>query len=280
MGDHYVPQYYLKGFSRDGKRLWAFDKEGRRAFATQVKSIANETDFYSPDVESQLANEVEGPGNEVLDAIRSRTVISQSHKRVLAAYMVCMLKRVPRTKDWVRELAPGMIEQIVEGVGHQLDMLEQNEPERKELWERRRFELANMPEGYVEDVAKSSWLEHVTPDASPKIVAMLSRMTWQFLTFDRRAAFVASDNPVFYFRGLGIANTESELSFPISSNIALWATWRADLEEGYVSARESWVSELNRRTTSSATRYLFHPVEEEWILPLLCKSSWRINVLR
>jgi hypothetical protein len=108
---------------------------------------------------------------------------------------------------------------------------------------------------------------------------MLGRMTWQFLTFDRGPAFLASDNPVFYFRCLGIANIESEVSFPISSNVALWATWRGDFEDGYVSTRESWVRGLNRRTASSATRYLFHPISEDWILPLLLKSSWRINVL-
>jgi len=280
MGDHYIPQHYLKGFTDESKRLWVFDKQDRRAFETQVKSIANETGFYSAVVESRLANEVEGPGNEVLDAIRSRAQVSKSRKRVLAAYMACMLKRVPATKQWVRELTPGMIEKMVEDVRNQLDVLDQKEPERKELWKQRRFELANAPQGFVEDIVKSAFLKQVMPGASPKIVAMLNRMTWQFLTLDRRPAFLASDNPVFFFRGLGLAHNQCEVSFPISSNIALWATWRADLEEGYVSARESWVQELNRRTASSATRYLFHAVDEEWILPLLSKSTWRINVLK
>jgi hypothetical protein len=280
MGDHYIPQHYLKGFTDDGKRLWVFDKHDRRAFATQVKSIANQTGFYSADVESRLANEVEGPGNEVLDAIRSRAEVSKSRKRVLAAYMACMLKRVPATKEWVRELTPGMIEKMVEDVGNQLDVLYQKEPERKELWKKRRFELANAPQGFIEDVAESAFLRQVMPGASPRVVAMLSRMTWQFLVFDRRPAFLACDNPVFFFRGLGIAHTQCEVSFPISSNIALWATWRADLEEGYVSTRESWVQELNRRTASSATRYLFHAVDEQCVLPLLSRSTWRINVVR
>jgi Protein of unknown function (DUF4238) len=280
MGHHYVPQYYLKGFSLDGRRIWAFDKADRRVFSTQVKSIANETGFYSSDVERQLANNVEGPANEVLKAIRSRTAISQRDKEVLAAYMACMLKRVPRGKEWVRELAPGVLRETIEGIERQLDELEQQEPERKELWARRRCELASMPTGFAEDLVESAWLDHVGPQDSPKVVAALSRMRWQFLTFMRYPAFLSSDNPVFHFRDIGVADIESEVSFPISSSIALWATWRTELEEGYVPARESWVKQLNRRTASIATRYLFHALEGEWVLPLLCKSKWRIDRLR
>lgn len=50
---------------------------------------------------------------------------------------------------------------------------------------------------------------------------MLSRMTWRFLIIERRPAFVASDNPVFYDASIGIGRAESEVSFPISSNVAL-----------------------------------------------------------
>lgn len=46
MGDHYVPQYYLKGFSQNnGKSIWVYDKEEGSKIQTQVKSIANITGF-------------------------------------------------------------------------------------------------------------------------------------------------------------------------------------------------------------------------------------------
>jgi Protein of unknown function (DUF4238) len=279
VGHHYVPQYYLKGFSPDGKSIWAFDKEDGRAFRTQVKSIANETGFYSADVEIQLANSVEEPANVVLKAIRERQRLSQADRVTLSAYMVCLLKRVPRGKEWGRELAPGVLQETIEGIQRQLDDLERREPERRELWERRRAELAAMPEGFEDDVVQNAWLENLGPDVSSKSVTALSRMTWQFLTVDRYPAFLASDNPVFHFRDIGIANPASEVSFPISSHVALWATWRSDLEEGYFPVRESWVAQINRRSASVATRYLFHAKEEEWALRLLCKSRWSIGRL-
>lgn len=279
MGDHYVPRYYLKGFSRDGKRIWAFDKDERRAFPTQIKSIANETGLYPPELESLLANEVEGPANEVLKAIRRGERITQSDKSVLSAYMVCLLKRVPNTREWVREQAPGMLEEIIENTSRRLDELERQEPEREELWKRRRLELAQLPEGFVEDLARMGFLKQVMPDTAPKVVAMLSRMTWQFRT-THKPALLTSDNPLFFHRGLGIAHQQAEMSFPISSEIALWATWRADLDDAYAPMNDSWIKELNRRTASSATRYAFHVADEDWILRLLCKKNWRINVLR
>ena len=100
MGDHYVPRYYLKGFSQnDGKTIYVYDKTDHRCFGTQVKSIANETNYYSPQVEAYLANTIEAPANDVLKKIRDRVKISINEKQILSAYMTCMIKRVPKGKE-------------------------------------------------------------------------------------------------------------------------------------------------------------------------------------
>ena len=110
MGDRYIPQHYLKGFAQNGgKRIWVYDKKDGRSFPTQVKSIANETGFYSPDTELYLANEIEGPANSVLDKIRERHPLSDNDNSVLADYMVVMIKRVPQGKMLFRERAPAFV---------------------------------------------------------------------------------------------------------------------------------------------------------------------------
>lgn len=76
-----------------------------------------------------------------------------------------------------------------------------------------------------------------------------------------------------------IDKNESEVTFPISSNIALSASWRQDLKEGYFTTISQVVKELNRRTCSFATRYVFHSLEEEWVLPLLTKDKLQLNRL-
>ena len=109
MGDHYVPKYYLKGFSTDnGKRILVYDKNEGQKLPTQVKSIANITGFYSREVEQYLANTIEGPANTVLKKIRNREQIKPRDKEILSEYMAVMIKRVPKGKKQLDEMAPSI----------------------------------------------------------------------------------------------------------------------------------------------------------------------------
>ena len=51
MGQHYVPQYYLKGFSESDDMLWAYEKGTEHKFKSKIKNIGNITNFYTPEVE-------------------------------------------------------------------------------------------------------------------------------------------------------------------------------------------------------------------------------------
>ncbi|MFC1614100.1 DUF4238 domain-containing protein, partial [Gemmatimonadota bacterium] len=67
MGHHYIPQYYLKGFSEsDSNLLWAYEKGVGNKFRTQIKKIANITKFYPTETEKYLAEKIEGPANSVI----------------------------------------------------------------------------------------------------------------------------------------------------------------------------------------------------------------------
>jgi hypothetical protein len=281
MGDHYVPRYYLKGFSQNnGKTIYVYDKMERRYFTTQVKSIANEADFYSPEVEEYLANTIESPANDVLKKIRDRVEISPGDKQTLSAYMTCMMKRVPKGKEKLKELMPKTAEAVRQRIDSLLNVAAATQPEKKEFIQKRRAEIGDMIDKFAKDPPKEIWLTNMPPEKSPRVLAALSSMTWRFLTFDEYPAFLTSDNPLFFFLSMGIGKPESEVTFPISSNIALWATWRLDLKEGYFPTNSQVVKELNRRICSIATRYAFHSQGEEWVLALLTKGRWQLNRLR
>lgn len=281
MGDHYVPRYYLKGFSQnDGKTIYVYDKTDRRCFVTQVKSIANETDFYSPEVEEYLANTIETPANRILNKIREKVAISVIDKQILSAYIICMMKRVPEGKKRFNELAPGTAETIRQKLDDWLNLAAAEYSHKRELIEKRRTEIGEILDRFAKNPPKKIWLTNMPPEKSPRLFAALSSMTWCFLVFDDYPAFLTSDNPIFFFTSMGIGKPESEVSFPISSNIVLWANWRTDLKEGYFTASAQVIKELNRRTCSIATRFVFHSQIEDWVLPQLTKGRWKLNMLK
>jgi len=134
MGDHYIPQYYLSGFaSSENYMVWVYEKGGLLKFQSQVKNIAHETNYYSPEVERYLANEIEGPANSVIKKIRDRKQLTQSEKEILAIYMVVILKRVPQSKIRMKKTAPVVIQSLQQKWDKEISKLILENPSRTEL---------------------------------------------------------------------------------------------------------------------------------------------------
>jgi hypothetical protein len=281
MGDHYIPQYYLKGFAGKNKidSIWAF-RNGDPPFLTSIRKIAQEDDFYSREIEQLLANEVEGPANKVIQRIRERQSISHADKLTLAKYMMVMWKRVPENKLRIKEKAPKIINPVVERVSRELAELRELHPEKSDAIEKRYKELEEISNNKVDELLHDIWLQTISPDKTAQSIDVLSQMTWRFMIADDEYYFITSDNPLFFFRWMGIGKERSEVSFPVTKNVALWATWRADINEGYFPARSQMVKELNRRTASISTQFLYSPYPEEWINVLANKPKDKIKLNR
>ncbi|WAC08087.1 MAG: DUF4238 domain-containing protein [Thermodesulfobacteriota bacterium] len=278
MGHHYLPQYYLKGFTETpDNMLWAYEKGTGNKFNTQIKSLANITDFYSEETEQYLANDIEGPANEVLDKIRSRHLISEEDKNTFAEYMAVMWKRVPRAKEYLKNMAPRLADEIGKKLSTDLSYIVEQAPEKTEFIEKRQKEIDDILAIYATDPPKDIWLGNIPPERTPRIVEAMKAMTWTFWEFDQYPAFLTCDNPVFYFTWMGVGKKESEISFPISSHIVLWATWRADLPRNFITASSQIVKEMNRRIVHNANRFAFHCRDEHWIVPFIKKEIWKLN---
>ena len=138
-------------------------------------------------------------------------------------------------------------------------------------------EIDDILDRYSVDLPKDIWLENLPPERTPRIVEAIKAMTWTFWVFDKYPAFLTCDNPFFYFTWMGVGKKDSEFSFPISSHILLWATWRADLPRDFIKASSQIVKEMNRRTVHNASRFIFHSRDENWIVPFIKKKSWKLN---
>jgi len=279
MGHHYIPQYYLKGFaSPDGDMIWVYEKGGSLKFPANIKKIAQKTNYYSTEVERYLANEIEGPANSVIKKIRDHKQLTQSEKEKLAIYMVVMLKRVPQSKIRMKKTAPIVAQSLQQKWDKEISKLILENPSQTDLFEKRRAEIKANLNKYSKNLPKDFWLELIPPERTPNSVKVIPEMTWLFLTCEKFPAFLTCDNPVFYFQGIGVGKLESEITFPISSNIVLWATWRCNIQEGYSPIKNQAIKEINRRTATNATRFIYHARDEDWIPRFINKQEHQLNL--
>ncbi|MGA3209549.1 MAG: DUF4238 domain-containing protein [Syntrophales bacterium] len=245
MGDHYVPKYYLRGFtSKIDGMIWTYEKGGTNKFQSDVKNTGHETNYYSPEVERYLANKIEDPANKVIEKIRGKREVTEQDKEILATYMVVMLKRVPRSRIMMKEMAPRVAQQQREEWDQIISDSIDKHPDKTDLLKKRRAEIRNNLEKYSKNPPKDFWLSLIPPERSPNVINALYQMTWHFLMCDD-PVFLTCDNPVYYFPWMGIGRPESEVTFPISSHIVLWATWRKDIKKGYSPIDKQALREIN-----------------------------------
>jgi hypothetical protein len=83
----------------------------------------------------------------------------------------------------------------------------------------------------------------------------------------------------------GLKDPQAELTFPISSQIILWASWNYDLVPGYFDISKdkfarNFINEINNRIIGTATRYVFHATREEWIWQILSFAPNKLHPKR
>ncbi len=275
MGDHYIPQYYLKGFSpNDGKTIWVYDKQEKCKFSTQVKSTANINNFYTPGTERYLSNEIENIANPVIEKIRIFEPLNDHDKAILADYITTMIKRTLAGEGRFQKLLPNTIDKLKHCFDDKFSIAATNQPHKTPFYEARRADIGKILDKHSQnDRSRIIFSKTIPIKMTPKITDCLKQMTWTFWTSKGSPKFLTCDNPVFFLPGRGIGNPNSELTFPISSYVALWLHRGQYQPEGFATVSQRVVQDINRRTISNATRYVFHCLDEDWILPMAIQHS-------
>jgi hypothetical protein len=255
-------------------KIWTYRK-AQRPFCSSLRNASVEKNFYSEEDERFLANQIEGPATIALDKIRRRESITPDEKKRVTAYLVNLMARVPYSKIRVAAIRPKIVSRIFSEENIKINYTGGRELSAKETEElhdlRRQYE--NEEKMGVDEL----WSKMLPPHQFKKSLVALETMTWQFLTFDANPAFVTSDNPFFFFAHIGIGNTLSEVTLPISQNVALWATWNKEITPGFIPITKEIVVEINRRTVSKATRDIYSPVQAYWVTKLAERRRYRRN---
>ena len=280
MGNHYVPRFYLKGFLQNHQleSIWVFCKNGRK-YCTNIENVAQENHFYSREVEADLTNNVEEPAKPVLQKIRNLQPITAAEKQIFAKYIMAFMKRVPDHRVQIVEKAPEVVETYLDKLEADLDNSKKLRPSKIDIIERRKREINELRQSRDRQkaIGHDAWLTNIAPERTPQALEAISLMTWRFWVIEDDEYFITCDNPVFYFRWLGIGQQQSEISFPIAKNIALCANWRKDISDGYAVAPKRIIREINRRTANNKTSCLYSPYSDDWVQIYALKKNFWLN---
>lgn len=283
---HFVPKLYLKGFieAEQSPFVWVYErgmpynpghKRHHNPCRRAITLVGAEEDHYAfkekdgtinfDAYESEL-EKLEKPSNPIFAKLRRHNMLTSQEKEDFASYVLLMYKRVPRRKERFRSSWPHVSGSVLSEIAQWLDLEEARTDKsdearfariselRRELEEARRHYEENIP------VNTGIPLQSLVMESPLGIPTMLSSMTWQFLIAPEGYGFLASDDPVF---PAGLDKPYSEISFPISEDIALVMSWY-DLDQGFFETTPEVVNEINLRTANRALRQVYYSKAEKW----------------
>lgn len=253
---HFLPVFYLEGFSRGG-RLWVFDRERRVLRPQTPTNTAVRRYYYSiqgPDgrrdnrVEEVLAL-VEGGAKPILDKLARRETITREQKGTLALFVAFMDTRVPdfeaefnafqerTTRAFVNQMvaSPEVTRAFVEDY--------QQTGEGAEMDPQAIYEFGRAGE-YTIEVPRQNSLGMML-EAATKFSRVFSQMDWILLHCTENISFITSDSPFIPVpplgssrRFYGVASQGVCKLLPLSGKMCLLMGDRGDLLSHHEMTRE------------------------------------------
>jgi len=276
MGQHYVPKAHIKRFHIHGNDniVWMYDKKTENFVKVNPKEVAQERNYYTDEIEKSLANEVESPANKVINKLLCRESLEEEERTVLSLYMFTMATRGPRQREKLQQDAPNFLNEVVEEIrveiAEAVELHGWNEDLRDsklaELESTKTKFLVNPPPKYVKLMK--------TPFFSKNILALVHNMRWHILRAPSDMFFVTCDTPAHIFECYGVGTPKSELTFPISKEVALVGECQNNCGLSYDGVTTPQiVKEINRRVLSHAKRFVFAPKDQDWIATVTNKTD-------
>jgi hypothetical protein len=284
MGQHFVPQRYLKNFedpSRPGF-IWLHDKRGGPAGLARIAKVAQAKKFYSADTETFLAREVESPANAGIKKLIDNTMIAPVERLQLAYYIGVMLKRIPSRRRHATEMLPSILTDVVAKAREDLKATASAMEADPECLAKRLRDLDTVATKFATEPPPEVLAQIREPWPSEGMLQALFGMTWRVLISDGPQYFITSDNPAFFFRAYGLGRREeSELTFPLSTTHALHGSWaKTGSDLVFLKATQALVKELNRRLASETERLAFYHAPAPWLVAILCRKAQPLKAIR
>lgn len=213
--NHYVPQFYLKNWSRNGSDVRCFNgvlrHKGQRAWNnSHIKSSCCQRDFYTDIIDGSDDDKVEhyyqsieNSASPIFDKIKNGESLQTADMQELIEYAIAQMTRTPAFFNYVNEIMPTIFERAAQRVGRELesgydpdfapkspDLANQLLPISGSL---------NGQELTIESCcSRHMFLSSALSFSKGDIANLLRRSSWEILESD--LPFLTSDNPVVLLR--------------------------------------------------------------------------------
>lgn len=217
---HYVPQFYLRGFANAQGKLHVFDKFTQRSFAASASNVAGETGFYD------LPQDDLPPGIDYQIVERQLSVIEREFSRSLAGVLRSAAKRGVLYRNTKKQIAPFLVIQFVRTrqFREELALLGRRLAETFS-----RLGLGGAEE-FGEDVVPMAHLRFAfSPDRVREMADVLAAHIWLVGRNATSQPLFTSDNPLVrrehikdpYMSNYGIGSPGIEIALPLSPSYVL-----------------------------------------------------------
>lgn len=282
---HYIPQFYLRGFSLDGKHLHILDKKASGPdlmYRRQtIESIAYEKQLYTyrnTDGEKEtledMFGEIEGKAKISIEKLSEKKKLTLEERSWLALFISLIQLRTPASKNEMlgadqqaREKIMRMsfnaprdfIKKRFEAIGHKLNDEELDDTINFAQDEKRSKVVVDYPPEY--------WIRRMLL-LSSDLALLMSSFVWEVRHADKPFAFLTSDNPFLLipgekpdpFHGVGLITPKAKKILPLKANLCLiMHDPKSTPIQVHTIADKAFSRKINEYTVRHANRFIFSP---------------------
>lgn len=290
---HYLPQFYLKNFCKNGF-LWVYDREDNKYRQQTPINTAVKKKYYTttgPDgkshnkIEAVLAN-IEDKTKHIIEKIDRKKSIDLEDKCILAIFIAFLYGRVPEFEMEINELTEKFLKRYYK-------LVIPNEKKAEIII--RQFannkDQENMsPKKLLDFVRNEDYRIKVPREHSLRLMYFLAsefllifiQMDWQFWYSSKNSLFVTSDNPFVVTRPqnyngpYGIGTKGAKKLVPLNQKVCLVMCDKGErVINKQISSKD--VKSVNGLIALECNRFLIS--EDKSLLERLVKSTkidkWR-----
>ena len=287
--NHYVPQFYLKNWSLDGKQIFVYSllvPDSRIPYwvPKNIKSAAVWNDFYTrnngeseiDEFEKWFNSEFESPVQRVLDNLLNGHKLSMDDAKILSRFVAAQHLRTPAhlsglLERWCTEM-PQLIENVLRNTFKQLEaghFIADNQTQLTEEVKLLPIKVSidkNIGQARVDSLVGKGMYLFALKHLLTKTLDVMEKHKWSVVHAAEGISFPTSDDPVicmnyrsesdYDFKG-GWGKKNGNIIIPISPKHLLITQIGSNLKGAQLDYSEHWSKFFRKIIIEHAYRYVY-----------------------